>query len=406
MKAPEPALDLELDEHERAFRDEVRAFLSDNLTPELVAGGRAATSIFCDPAYSLPWQRILHARGWAAPTWPVEFGGPGWSEMQRYIFAEECALAGAPNLAPMGLRMVGPCIMRYGSPEQRAYYLPRILSGEDYWCQGYSEPGAGSDLAALRTRAVPDGEDYLVTGSKIWTTHAHFANRMFALVRTDPDAKPQRGITFLLIDMKAPGVSIRPIVNLSGEHELNEVFFDNVRVPQADRLGEENDGWTVAKYLLEFERGGSFAPALRARLKRLMAVAREDSLNGPPLLENAAFEGRLMEAEIKIEAIHVTELRVTSALSAGQNPGPLSSMLKTQGTEMLQRLEELGLEIAAHYAPAGRQHVDHYGANEPEIGAPHSRDAAARYFNSRAASIYGGSNEIQRNIMARLVLGL
>ena len=397
-------MNLELADGERAFRDEVRAFLNDNLTSELRAGGRSATSVFCDPKFSLPWQRMLNARGWAAPTWPVEFGGPGWSEMQQYIFAEECALAGAPNLAPMGLRMVGPCIMRHGTPEQRAYYLPRILSGEDYWCQGYSEPGAGSDLAGLRTRAEADGEDYVLNGSKIWTTHAHFANMMFGLVRTDFDAKAQKGITFLLIDMKAPGVTVRPIINLAGEHELNEVFFENVRVPQANRLGAENDGWTVAKYLLEFERGGSFAPALRARLKRIRAVAREETLNGPPLLEDSAFEAKLANAEIKVEAIQVTEHRVASALSSGQNPGPLSSMLKTQGTEMLQRIEELGLDLAAHYLPAGGN--SEQGHNKPPVGPDHSNAAAARYFNSRAASIYGGSNEIQRNIMARLVLGL
>jgi acyl-CoA dehydrogenase len=398
-------MNLELDEGERRFRDEVRAFVADKLTPELAAGGRSATSVFCDPAYSLPWQRILHAKGWAAPSWPVEFGGPGWSEMQQYIFAEECALAGAPQLAPMGLRMAGPCIMRYGAPEQRAHYLPRILSGEDYWCQGYSEPAAGSDLAALRTRATPDGDAYIVTGSKIWTTHAHFANRMFGLVRTDPDAKAQVGITFLLIDMKAPGVSIRPIVNLAGEHELNEVFFDGVRVPKANRLGAENEGWTVAKYLLEFERGGRFAPALRVRLRRLRAIAAGGSLNGPPLLGDAGFERRLVAAEMDVQAIQVTEHRVASALASGQNPGPLSSMLKVQGTEALQRIEELALDLAAHYAPAGRSPAGD-GRNEPAIGPEHSADAAARYFNSRAASIYGGSNEIQRNIMARLVLGL
>ncbi|HEX8903142.1 acyl-CoA dehydrogenase family protein [Vitreimonas sp.] len=395
-------MNLELEDDEIQFRDEVRAFLRDNLTPELAAGGRSATSVFCDPQYSLPWQRILHARGWAAPTWPKEFGGPGWSEMQRYIFAEECARAGAPNLAPMGLRMVGPCIMHHGTPEQRAYYLPRILSGEDYWCQGYSEPGAGSDLANLRTRADSDGDHYVINGSKIWTTHAHFANMMFGLVRTDPDAKPQKGITFLLIDMKAPGVTIRPIINLAGEHELNEVFFDNVRVPKANRIGAENDGWTVAKYLLEFERGGSFAPALRVCLKRIRAAASAESELGPPLLDDSAFAARLASAEIKVEAIQITEHRVASALSSGQNPGPLSSMLKTQGTEMLQKIEELGLDLAAHYAPVARAHANGHGANEPPIG----NDAAARYFNSRAASIYGGSNEIQRNIMARLVLGL
>jgi acyl-CoA dehydrogenase len=397
-------MNLELEDDERRFREEVRAFLCDNLTAELAAGGRSATSVFCDPAFSLPWQRILNSRGWAAPTWPVAFGGPGWSAMQRYIFAEECALAGAPNLAPMGLRMVGPCIMRYGTPEQRAHYLPRILSGEDYWCQGYSEPAAGSDLAALRTRAVGDGEDYIVNGSKIWTTHAHFASHMFALVRTDPDAKAQAGITFLLIDMKATGVSVRPIPNLAGEHEFNEVFFDNVRAPRANRLGAENDGWTVAKYLLEFERGGSFAPALRARVKRLRAAAQERSSRGCFLLDDAAFEARLAAMEIQIDALQITEHRVTRAVSSGQNPGPVSSMLKTQGTEALQRLEELGLDVAAHYAPAGVGAAG-CGANAL-VGDEHSASAAARYFISRAASSYGGSNEIQRNIMARLVLGL
>jgi Acyl-CoA dehydrogenases len=260
-------------------------------------------------------------------------------------------------------------------------------------------------LASLRTRAVRDGDDYIVTGSKIWTTHAQFANRMFALVRTDPDAKPQKGITFLLMDMKAPGIDIRPIVNLAGEHELNEVFFDGVRVPQANRLGAENDGWSVAKYLLEFERGGSFAPALRARLVRLRAIAQEETLHGSPLLNSAAFEARLALAEIKVEAIQLTEHRVAIALSAGQNPGALSSMLKTQGTEMLQCIEELSLDVAGHYTPAGRTHGAP-GANELGAGPAHSQDAVARYFNSRAASIYGGSNEIQRNIIARLVLGL
>lgn len=399
-------MNLDLDANEVRFREEVRTFLSEHLTPELREGSASATSVFCDPAYSMPWQQLLNARGWAAPSWPVEFGGPGWNEMQRYIFAEECALAGAPSLAPMGLRMVGPCIAHHGTPEQRAYYLPRILSGEDYWCQGYSEPGAGSDLAALRTRAVLDGEDYLVTGSKIWTTHAHFANRMFALVRTDPEAKPQRGITFLLIDMNTPGITIRPIISLSGEHEQNEVFFENVRVPQANRVGAENDGWTVAKYLLEFERGGSFAPGLRVRLKRLRGIASRASEIGPPMVDEPAFATRLVQLEIKLEAIQMTEHRVASALASGQNPGPLSSMLKTQGTEALQEIEQLSLELAGHYALAGARSMNGHGANDTGVGTPHSALAAARYFNSRAASIYGGSNEIQRNIIARLVLGL
>ena len=221
-----------------------------------------ATSVFIDPAVSLPWQRILHARGWAAPDWSAEFGGPGWSEIERYVFAAECARAGAPNLAPMGLKMVAPVIMHYGSAEQRAFYLPRILSGDDYWCQGFSEPGAGSDLAALQLRATPDGDDYILSGSKIWTTHAHFANRMFALVRTSSEGKPQAGISFLLLDMATPGISVEPIRTLAGDHEFNQVFFDDVRVPQANRLGGENEGWSVAKHLLTFERGGKYAPSL------------------------------------------------------------------------------------------------------------------------------------------------
>jgi len=238
-------VNLDLSPEDRRFRDEVRAFLSTALTGDLIAAGRLATSVFTAPGHSLRWQRILHAQGWAAPAWPREHGGPGWSEMQRHIFSEECARAGAPNLAPMGLKMVGPCIMGFGTPEQKAHYLPRILSGEDYWCQGYSEPGAGSDLASLQLRAVRDGDRYVLNGSKIWTTHAHHANRMFCLARTRTDGRPQAGITFLLLDMAAAGVRVDPIITLAGEHEVNQVFFDDVCVPVANRLGEENQGWTV-----------------------------------------------------------------------------------------------------------------------------------------------------------------
>ena len=257
---------LGLSEKDIVFRDEVRAFLRDNLTPELVAAGTKATSVFVEPEYTLAWQKKLHAKGWVAPSWPKEFGGPGWSEMQRYIFASECAIAGAPPLAPMGLGMVGPCIIGYGTPEQKAFYLPRLLAGEDYWCQGYSEPQSGSDLASLSLKAVRDGDSYILNGSKIWTTHAHHANRMFCLVRTDSEGKPQQGITFLLLEMDVPGITVDPIITLAGEHELNQVFFDNVRVPVSGRLGEENDGWTVAKYLLEFERSGGSSAGLEAAL--------------------------------------------------------------------------------------------------------------------------------------------
>ncbi|HVK40991.1 MAG TPA: acyl-CoA dehydrogenase family protein, partial [Phenylobacterium sp.] len=271
-------MNLDLTGEELAFRQEVRSFLETSLTPELREVGRRATSVFTDKRHSLAWQKILHARGWAAPSWPVEYGGPGWSVMERHIFAAECARASAPNLAPMGLRMVGPVIMGFGTPEQKAHYLPRILSGEDYWCQGYSEPQAGSDLAALRLRAVRDGDHYVLSGSKLWTTHAHRANRMFCLVRTSAEGKPQAGITFLLLDMATPGVRVRPIITLAGEHEVNEVFFEDVRVPVSGRVGEENKGWTVAKYLLEFERGGGSAPGLQVMLDRVRDAAWDAGL--------------------------------------------------------------------------------------------------------------------------------
>src|SRR5215472_11111089 len=344
-------MNLELSPEDLAFRDDVRAFLQKSLTPELRDAGRRTTSVFTDPRYSLAWQKILHTKGWVAPSWPKPYGGTGWNDMQRYIFARECARAGAPGLAPMGLRMVAPAIMRYGSAEQKAHYLPRILSGEDYWCQGYSEPGSGSDLASLQLRAVSDGDDYVLNGSKIWTTHAHFANRMFCLVRTRLEGKPQAGITFLLLDMATPGIAVKPIVTLAREHEVNQVFFDNVRVPRENRLGAENDGWTVAKYLLEFERGGGSAAGLKVSLVRLRSIAcTERSDDVTALIEDESFASKLAEAEILIDAIEMTEHRVMSALASGNNPGPASSMLKMQGTEAMQRLDELAIEAVGHYA--------------------------------------------------------
>ncbi len=400
-------MDLALTADERAFQEEVRAFLDEALTPDLRAAGALATSVFMDPEFSLPWQRKLHARGWAAPSWPAEYGGPGWGEMKRAIFQAELARAGAPSLAPQGLRMVGPCLMGHGTAEQKAHYLPRILSGEDFWCQGYSEPGAGSDLASLQMRAVSDGDDYILNGSKIWTTHAQFANRMFCLVRTRFEGKPQAGITFLLLDMATPGITIKPIITLAGDHEVNQVFFDDVRVPKSGRVGEENQGWTVAKYLLEFERGGGSAPGLKVQLRRLRAMAAgEGSDAGGRLIDDPDFRAALAAAEIAIEAIEMTEYRVLTALSGGKNPGPASSMLKTQGTEAMQRIDELALEVAAHYAHVDQPAARHPGANTPPVGPRHSLVASARYLNNRAGSIYGGSNEIQRDIMARLVLGL
>ncbi len=393
-------MDLELTAADLSFRDEVRAFIAANLTPELRRAGERLTSVFCEPRYSLPWQKILHAKGWAAPAWPKAFGGPGWSEVQRAIFAAECARAGTPTLSPMGLKMVGPVIMGYGTPEQKAYYLPRILSGEDYWCQGYSEPGSGSDLASLQLRAVSDGDHYVLDGSKIWTTHAHFANKMFCLVRTSTEGKAQQGITFLLLDMATPGISVKPIITLAGEHEVNQVFFDGVRVPKSGRVGEENQGWTVAKYLLEFERGGGSAPGLNVGLERAQGIAVASQG------DDAAHRRRLIEAEISVTAIDMTERMILAALAGGKNPGPASSMLKINGTEAMQRIDEISVAALGIYAAVDQPAAREAGSNVEAIGPEEGLVAVPRYLNNRAASIYGGSNEIQRDIIARLVLGL
>jgi len=366
-----------------AFRDEVSTFLAANLPDDVRRGAARATSVFIDPDVSLPWQRILHAKGWAAPDWPAEFGGPGWSEIERYIFAAECARAGAPNLAPMGLKMVAPVIMHYGSPEQRAHYLPRILSGEDYWCQGFSEPGAGSDLAALQLRATADDSDYILNGSKIWTTHAHFANRMFALVRTSNEGKPQAGISFLLLDMATPGIIVEPIRTLAGDHEFNQVFFDDVRVPQANRLGGENEGWSVAKHLLTFERGGKYAPGLIGRLERLRA--RDDF---DPVLR-----AQLDREAVTLKALQALEMKAMRGV--GGSPALYASALKILGTETAQRIDTLACEIAGHAAWA-----DADGQTPAELAV-----AVPRYLNDRAATIYAGSNEIQRDLIARTMLG-
>ena len=393
-------MNLDLSGEDLAFQAEVRAFLAVSLTPELRRAGERLTSVFCEPRYSLPWQRILHAKGWAAPSWPKEYGGPGWNDVQRAIFAAECARASAPSLAPMGLKMVGPVLMGYGTPEQKAHYLPRILSGEDYWCQGYSEPGSGSDLASLQLQALSDGDHYVLSGSKIWTTHAQFANRMFCLVRTSREGKPQQGITFLLLDMATPGITVKPIITLAGEHEVNQVFIDNVRVPKANRVGPENQGWTVAKYLLEFERGGGSAPGLGVGLDRVAGVARAAHA------DDRAHRRRMAEAEIAVTAIDMSERRVLSELASGKAPGPASSMLKVNGTEAMQRIDEIGIAALGPYAHVEQSAAREPGSNIPAVGPEQGLTAMPRYLNNRAASIYGGSNEIQRDIIARLVLGL
>ena len=402
------ALNLAFDAQDEAFRAEVRTFLAEHLTEELRREARRQTSVFPEQDVAMRWQRILHEqRGWAAPAWPVAFGGPGWSATQRHIFTEECARAGAPGLIPLGLRMLAPVLFRYGTPEQQAYYLPRMLTGEHYWCQGYSEPGSGSDLSSLQTSAVKDGDDYLVNGTKIWTTHGHFADHIFCLVRTDASGRPQAGISFLLIDMATPGITVQPIVTIAGDHEVNQVFFDDVRVPQANRVGAENEGWTVAKYLLEFERGGGGAAVgLKLGIERLREIATREQDGARPLIEDPALARRIAELEIAVRALEFSELRTLSRLAEGASPGPESSLAKNSAVDLEQALNTLLLEVIHWHGVPHHNLLRQNDNNAPPLCPDDYEPVNGRYLNSRAASIFGGSKEVQKNIIARAVLGL
>ena len=402
-------MDLAMKPEDVAFRDEVRAFLEENLTDELKAHARLTPGILADQDLRVEWLKRLYKRGWAAPSWPKEYGGPGWNVMQRFIWASECAKAGAPVSSNMGLSMVGPTLMGHGTAAQKEYYLPRILAGEDWWCQGYSEPGSGSDLASLQCRAVADGDDYVINGTKIWTTGAHQSNKMFCLVRTDPAAKKQEGISFILIDdFQAKGIKVDPIITLAGDHEVNQVFFDDVRVPKKNLVGKENDGWTVAKYLLEFERGGAAHGAnLRNALNRLRVIAStEHGSDGSKLIDDPAFRSKIEETEVEVTAVEFTEHRIMSQLSNGQNPGAAASMIKLTGANTNQRITELAVEAIAFYAQPDVMEARTWGSNVAPVGPAHTLMVMPKYLNTRAQTIFGGSNEVQHNIMAKAVLGL
>ncbi len=390
---------------ERAFRAEIRTWLEANLPPGLAAKVLNHKRLSRDDIAS--WHKRLGAQGWSAPAWPVEYGGPGWNATQRHIWDEECARIGTPPVLPFGIAMVGPVLMKYGSEAQQRRYLPRILDGTDWWCQGYSEPGSGSDLASLRTRAERVGDHYVVNGQKTWTTLGQHADMMFCLVRTDSSAKKQEGISFLLIDMKTPGITVRPIITLDEDHEVNEVFFEDVEVPLENRVGDENRGWTYAKYLLGHERTG-IAQVGRSRreLAFLKRVAREQKKNGRPLIEDPMFGAKVAALEIELMALDVTVQRVVSNEASGRGPGPEASMLKIKGTEVQQGLTELMFEAigplaAAFDVPFLEGEREHSSAGDDDA-AP----LAAYYFNYRKTSIYGGSNEIQKNIIAQMILGL
>ncbi|GAA3694690.1 acyl-CoA dehydrogenase family protein [Gordonia hankookensis] len=410
-------MDMTWSDADIAFRDEVREFLEANLTPELRAAGRLRTSVYADHEASMAWQAILHERGWAAPAWPVEYGGCDWTLTQHYIFSRESVLAGAPALSPMGIRMVSHAIMAFGTQEQKDHFLPGILDGSVFFCQGYSEPEAGSDLASLSMAAVSDGDDLVVTGSKIWTTHAAEANWIFCLVRTSRQERKQQGITFVLIDMRSPGIEIQPLVMASGEQIQAQVFFDGVRVPKANVLGSIDDGWTVAKYLLIFERGGgAVAPALQVMCEHISErAATVTGPSGVPLIEEPAFAAKLADAQIRAKVLEVLEYRALAAMSSGGDAGSVASMLKILGTELSQHITELDLEAAGPHGRVYQPHAAVPGGPIAQYEAPADgyvsgetwqAVAPLHYLNDRAGSIYAGSNEIQRNILAKAALGL
>ena len=400
-------MNLDFTPEDNAFRDEVRAFIRDNYPVDLRRKQEAGEELGREDYLS--WHRALAKQGWVAPSWPEALGGTGWTATQKYIWSEELAKADTITLPPFGLSMLAPVLYTFGTDAQKKQFLPDIFNGVVWWCQGYSEPGAGSDLASLNTRAEritgDDGQEYyLVNGQKTWTTMAQFADWGFFLVRTDPTAKPQAGISFLLIDMKTPGITVRRITTLEGGHEVNDVFLDNVKVPVENRIYHENQGWTCAKALLAHERSGIAGVARSKRgLEKLIALAgTERSDAGGTLIGDAFFRRKIAELEIELSALEFTELRTLAGEASGKGPGPESSILKIKGTEIQQRLQELALEAVGHY---GAPFLHGEGHNA-QIGPDHAVGLAGVYFNGRKTSIYGGSNEIQRNIIAKMVLGL
>ncbi|MGH6988780.1 MAG: acyl-CoA dehydrogenase family protein [Stellaceae bacterium] len=393
-------MELAFTPQEQEFRAEVRAFLKEKLPPELarnVAEGKIATR-----DGMMRWHRILYEKGWIAPAWPKEHGGADWSVIQRHIYDEEAALAGAPVVAPFGLVMCGPVIMKFGTQKQKDYFLPRILSGEHVWCQGYSEPGSGSDLASLKMRAVQEGEQYRVNGQKTWTSMARWADWIFCLVRTDTNVKKQEGISFLLIDMKTPGIRVRPIVTMDGGAEINETFFDDVMVPVENRVGEENKGWTYAKYLLGNERtsigqvGGS-----KRELRKLKDIAKAEEMD-----QDRRFRDKVALLEIDLMALELMNLRMIASLKDGRGPGTEASILKIKGSEIQQRLTELTFEALGPLALPFQREAMEEGWNGEIVGPDYAPPVAPKYFNMRKTTIYGGSNEIQKNILAKAMLRL
>ena len=402
-------MDLSFSKEDEAFRQEVRSFIEEAYTPEMRAKHARSKHGYIDKESHIKWQKALGKKGWLAPNWPVEFGGPGFSVSQKYIFDVEMGRAGVPHTIPFGPTMCAPVIMKFGTDEQKKKFLPDMLETNVLWCQGYSEPGSGSDLASLQTKAENKGDHYLVNGSKIWTSVAQWADWIFCLVRTSKEGKPQEGISFLLIDMKTPGIKVEPLVLLDGtpapHQEVNQVFFTDVKVPIENRVGEENKGWTYAKYLLEFERGNPYSAGLYRGLNKLQKIAADTKVDGGTLADQPDFQAKVADLYSQVTAMEFTELRIFSALSTGGNVGPESSLLKCRGTEIQQAISELTMQAVGGYiTPFVEDGM--IETNEPSIGPAYAMTAAPYYFSLRKASIYAGSNEVQRNIMAKAVLGL
>jgi alkylation response protein AidB-like acyl-CoA dehydrogenase len=403
-------MDLKFSPEEEKFRGEVRAFFEAEIPKDIRAKLDLGRRISKEDM--VQWQKIMYRKGWGAPGWPKQFGGTGWNIVQQHIFEEERAACNAPGQNPFAQKMLAPVLQTFGNAAQQEYFLPRIIAGEDWWCQGYSEPGSGSDLASLRTSAVRQGDHYIVNGQKTWNTMGQFADWIFALVRTSTEGRQQQGISFLLIDMKSPGVSVRPIIMLDGEHEINDIFFDNVKVPVQNLIGEENKGWTYAKFLLSHERSGNAGIGICKRaLKKLKEIATQQPANGRPLIADARFRDRIAQVEMELMALEITNLRVLSGFAKDQKAlGPEVSMLKIKGSEIIQTLAELKMHALGHDAlPYVREALDMNWRGNPQLSAHYGSYApplSGQYFNQRKTTIYAGSTEVQKNIISQMILGL
>ena len=403
-------MNMDFSEYE-AFQKEVRDWIAANMPPEVAEESRRSRTSHVSKERLLQWQKKLAERGWLCPNWPKEFGGPGWNSTQKFIFEMEMARADSPYLSSFSIKMVAPVLMKYGSEAQKKRFLPKIAAAEELWCQGYSEPGSGSDLASLRTKAERDGDHYIVNGQKIWTTNAHFADWIFCLVRTSNEGKRQEGISFLLIDMKSPGIRIDPIYLVDGtrtpmRHEVNQVFFTDVKVPVENRVGEENKGWTYAKYLLEFERGGqAHGPRLRKAFRHLQTLAKSQMDEGEPLSLDPQWREKMAALEMELDAVEMNELMFYSSLKTGDAPGNMASIVKMRGTEVGQKITELAVEAVGWYGVPFTE-LRNYDSNIVPVGGEYVDDVAPRYFNNRKTTIYGGSSEVQRNVLAKAMLGL